>query len=51
MKLLDFIESRKKAYTKTWDSLSKSNKVLVAGLILIGILQIFLGLYLCSLGK
>lgn len=42
-KLLEILEERREAYRKTWRQLSRSDKVFVAVLIGVGIINVIIG--------
>lgn len=52
MGLAEFVktlEERHEAYRKTWARLSKSNKIIIIGLIVVGLINIMIGsALLCS---
>jgi type II secretory pathway component PulF len=50
-KLLEMLESRQEAYRKTWVRLSKPSKIIIVGLIVIGLINIMIGsVLICSGG-
>lgn len=42
-KLLEILEERKEAYRKTWRRLKRSDKIIIVGLVALGLLNVLIG--------
>jgi len=47
-KILETLEKRREAYRKTWGAMKKSEKLLCVSLVIVGILNLILGIYMAS---